>query len=219
MGKSIFISKDRKEVDEFADFLKADNAKLIAHSFLSFKAIDFSINVEYSVVFFGSPRAVFYFFESSKLLPHTKIACVGRGTAKAVIEKGFTPHFIGDETDINLVASNFKAWCENRVVLFPTSSISLKTVSSLFVPKQKVEVIVYETSMLPARIPPCSVYVFTSPSNVEGFLMQNKLPDNARIISWGKSTANLLTEMGVESEVLSEPSVESLIFFISSTNL
>ena len=31
-------------------------------------------------------------------------------------------------------------------------------------------------------------YVFTSPSNLEGYLALNSLPKNAKVIAWGKTT-------------------------------
>lgn len=211
MDKSIFISKDRKEVDELANFLEADKIQLIPHSFLKFQANKFSIPTSFDIVFFGSPRAVSYFLASSKIQENIKIACVGNGTAKAVIEKGYTPDFIGDDSNISNVATDFKNWCGKQIVLFPVSTISLKTVSQLFNENQKIELIVYNTSIEPAHIKACSTYVFTSPSNVAGFFIQNTLPMDAQIISWGKSTEGSLNERGVKSDVLNEPTIDSLI--------
>ena len=211
MVKSIFISKHKKEVGELADLLDGENIQLISHSFLSFNAVDFSITAPYQIIFFGSPRAVSHFFDSGSILSNTKIACVGQGTANAVIEKGLTPNFIGEDSDINDVAIKFKDWSKGSVVLFPVSSISLKTVSNLFDANHKIEVVVYKTTINPLEIPPCSLYVFTSPSNVDGFLKSNSLPDGARIISWGRSTERFLLEIGIKSEVLSDSTLDSLI--------
>ena len=62
------------------------------------------------------------------------------------------------------------------------------------------------------KIAPCDIYIFTSPSNVAGFLMENEVPTQAKIIAWGASTQEALTQKGFKvNYTLKESSIESLI--------
>jgi uroporphyrinogen-III synthase len=117
--------------------------------------------------------------------------------------------------DIQHVANTFKHWAKNRRVLFPMSDISLRTISSQLDSDSIIEVIVYKTIIKGLKIDSCSTYVFTSPSNVEGFLMENDIPTQARIIAWGSSTQETLAQKGFKVDhTLKESSVESLIEYL-----
>ncbi|MFK7784343.1 MAG: hypothetical protein AB8B56_04455, partial [Crocinitomicaceae bacterium] len=56
-------------------------------------------------------------------------------------------------------------------VLFPISDWSLKTISSVIEDDLKEEVVVYSTTVIGKEIEPCNMYIFSSPSNVEGFFL------------------------------------------------
>jgi hypothetical protein len=73
-------------------------------------------------------------------------------------------------------------WVGERKVLFPTSDISVKTMSSVFSPDNKIEVAIYRTHIEAEIVLDCSYYVFTSPSNVQGFFRENSTPPDAIII-------------------------------------
>ena len=95
--------------------------------------------------------------------------------------------------------------------LFPISNISLKTISSIFAEEEKEELVVYKTNVEAEEIPNCDTYIFTSPSNVRGFLINNSIPNNAKVISWGESTTRELGASGiVVNHVLLNATIEEL---------
>ncbi len=213
LANRIFISKTPEETIGLAEWLHAQHDLLISHSFISFEACDFEVQGGFDVLFFGSPRSVI-FYESAQGIPQDKsIACVGETTASVPRNHGIEPDFTGDRTrDIEAVAEQFKVWLGKRHVLFPTSALSLRTFQAPIPEEQRAEVIVYRTLISSMEIPACDVYVFTSPSNADGFFQSNVLPSGVRIIAWGKSTHRALTNHGVSQhvEIVEYPSLEAL---------
>lgn len=213
MSKRLFISKNESEVTALKKHLTEQGETLLAHSFLQFEPIDFEVTQDYDILFFGSPRSVVFFKSKCDIPAGTTLACVGGKTAELLAQIGFNVAFVGAQSgNVQDVAKDFKDWAGDRRVLFPTSDISLKTVSSLFNDTQKIEVAVYKTKIVSRSIEVCDTYIFTSPSNVEGFIELNSVPDGATIISWGQSTRAYLLEKGIPStHTLSDSSIEGLI--------
>lgn len=210
----VFISKQASEVQELNSFLDSNGDRLIAHSFLHFEKIEFELDRNYDVIFFGSPRAVIFFKAQATIPENVLIACTGAKTAELLKQTGHIVDFEAvNSGKMKEVAKEFKEWCGEKHVLFPSSDLSLKTVSSLFDPEQKTEVSVYSTQIKGKEIESSDTYVFTSPSNVKGFIEGNTtLPDNAKVIAWGESTAAALAENGFTvNEILSVASIGSLI--------
>jgi len=197
LNKSLFISKNNGEIHPFIDKFQQKKIDIIAHSFLSFEPIEFEIKSSYQIIFFSSPRSVTFFKTRSSIPSHVKIACIGDKTKALLEEMGTTVSFTrGESESLNNFAKSFKEWCGDKRVLFPISSISLKTISSQFPKDQKEELEIYSTEIGKKEIENCDVYVFTSPSNVEGFSGRNSMPESAKIISWGESTSRFLLENG-----------------------
>ncbi len=205
MAKRVFISKKESEVKALAQLLSTKNTELIAHSFLSFEQVEFTLDNNFDILFFSSPRSV-VFYKTRYDIPKNKlIACTGSKTKLLLESLGLNVEFSGKESGkISSVAKRFKEWAGDKAVLFPISDISKKTISSLFSEKQKTEVVVYKTVLTPCKIDVCEVYVFSSPSNVRGFLLENEVPKGAKIISWGESTSEELrkNEINIDEEML-----------------
>ena len=218
MSDCLFISKNETEVVGLKEHLSAKGQKLVAHSFLHFEPIDFEVTQDYDILFFGSPRSVVFFKYKCAIPASCLLACVGGKTAELLNQMGHNVAFVGKQSgNIHDVAKSFKDWAEDKRVLFPSSTISLKTVSSLFNDAQKIEVAVYNTKIVSKSINECNTYVFTSPSNAEGFLGLNDVPEGASIIAWGQSTQGYLLDKGIQStHTLSEPSIEELIKILSA---
>lgn len=216
MVKRVFISKNASEVESLNTFLESKNSSLVAHSFLKFSPLNKDITQNYDVIFFGSPRAVSFFTAQHQIPKGAEIACVGGKTAQNIEDLDFQVAFNGDKKGtIDEVARLFKEWCGDKKVLFPISTRSLKTFSSLFENQQKVELEIYETLLVGQEIEPCDTYVFTSPSNLEGFLEMNSIPQNARVIAWGDSTKRALDQANIPVQfVLTDPTVEALIQYL-----
>ena len=218
MSIKLFISKSITEIENLQNFCQEKEIELIAHSFLQFESIPFTVDFNYEAIFFGSPRAVDFFLEQEKLNASVFIGCVGEITAQSLIEKGYTPNFIGKSSgDTSKIAIEFKELVGNKIVLFPQSSISNRSIPSVFPAEQIKEISIYKTATYSKIISNCDYYVFTSPSNVDGFLIENKFPSSAKIIAWGKTTEKYLIEKGVKVEhTLNNSTVEELIEYCKS---
>lgn len=224
MSKRIFISKNASEVDSFRSQFEELGYSVISHSFLSFSAVEFEVEHSFDVIFFGSPRSVIFYLANGSLDNTKLIGCVGGKTAELLESLGLEVGFVGIKSgDPRSVAEDFKVWLDERRtsallslrVLFPVSDRSLRTVSSEIDDSQREEVIVYSTKTKGKVIEACDVYVFTSPSNVEGFLELNTVTDASKVIAWGKSTESSLVSGGVEVEkCLGNSSLEELLLHV-----
>lgn len=211
MAKRVFISKNANETSQLKVLLREKNIEFISHSFLEFKQVDFDVNQSAEIIFFGSPRAVEYFTNKVPIASNVKIASIGLKTTQALEQLCYTVDFTGSSSDSTIVAEDFKGWAGSRTILFPLSSISLKTVVSQFGKEKINEVIVYETIIKSTAVQPCDVYVFTSPSNFRGFHTLNEIPKKSLIIAWGTSTAKELEKHKIQVDhVLSAPSMSIL---------
>lgn len=206
LRKRIFISKNASEVDPFRSQFDALGFVVESHSFLSFLPVEFEVTRGFDVIFFGSPRAVIFFMEGSSIPEGVEIACIGEKTAELLESLGCIVSFRGERSgEPGVVAEAFKAWLGSRTsaplsprVLFPVSDRSLKTVSRLIDEDQKEEVVVYSTEVVGKLVGVSDVYVFTSPSNVDGFFIDNVIPKSAEVVAWGKSSEAALVLKGVE---------------------
>ena len=220
MRKQVFISKPKSELLEILPDLESFN--LIAHSFLAFQGMTEeerdAWDEDADIIFFSSPRSVIFFFAQHPLFKGVKLACTGSATAAILNGMGHEVAFVGKNSgDMASVAEEFKTWCGDRKVLFPLSDRSLKTVSKAFPEDQKVEITVYKTIIESEKIPMCDIYVFTSPSNVEGFFLENKIPTKAHVVSWGKSTSKRLNEYNITPQyTLTDSTLNELIDHLRS---
>ena len=217
MKTQLLISKSITEIDSLQKFCQEKEIELIAHSFLQFESIPFTVDFNYKAIFFGSPRAVDFFLKQEIVDPSVFIGCVGEITAQSLIEKGYTPNFIGKSSgDTSKIAIEFKELVGNKIVLFPQSSISNRSIPSVFPAEQIKEISIYKTATYSKKISNCDYYVFTSPSNVDGFLIENQFPSTAKIIAWGKTTEKYLIEKGMKVEhTLKNSSVEEFIEYFN----
>jgi uroporphyrinogen-III synthase len=127
---------------------------------------------------------------SSKTIPENiEVACVGNGTANYIKSKGYNPSFIGEKSGkIDSVAEDFKTWLGDRKVVFAQAKDSNRSFSSVINSSNSTEISVYETIINSATIVESDIYVFTSPSNVDGFLLENSISEYSIIIDWGDTT-------------------------------
>lgn len=218
MSKKLFISKPIIEVQELVEFCKENDFELVAHSFLSFKAIPFDFPVETDVVFFGSKRGVEYFIDQQSIPENIEVACVGNGTANYIKSKGYNPSFIGEKSGkIDSVAEDFKTWLGDRKVVFAQAKDSNRSISSVINSSNSTEISVYETIINSAKIVESDIYVFTSPSNVDGFLLENSISEYSIIIAWGDTTEKHLIKNGIHCYyTLDSSSVDELILYLKN---
>jgi uroporphyrinogen-III synthase len=216
--KSIFISKNASELPLLSAFCSSNQLTLTAQSFIEFTALSFNVIESYDVLFFGSIRAAEFFFAQESFPEHCQIACVGAVTAKKINALGFGVSFIGEQAGNPLhVAEMFKIWLGERRVLFPLSTVSKRTIVEQIPTPQRIEVAIYETCALPLKIEKSDCLIFTSPSNVESYLLQNEINGNT-LIAWGKTTKNALEAKGFSVDfTLQESNEENLITYLKES--
>lgn len=199
--KRLFISKSVDELELLPSFCSENNIELTAHSFLSFEAVSFQLEHDFDIVFFASPRAA-HFFLSHVDCSEKLVAVAGETTRKFVEQQNLTVHF-SPKNSGNVAESSieFARWTAGKKVLFPTSNLSKKSYSNYLDKTNFETVLCYKTQISTEIIEIHDVYVFTSPSNVTGFLASNSFPFNAKIIAWGETTYNELSSF-VDAEKL-----------------
>lgn len=195
--KTIFISKNSDDLSLLPSFCQNNNIRLIAQSLIDFREVDFQCVEPYDVLFVNSIRALEFFTKSVHISETCEIACVGNTTAKKVRQLGYSLGFVGTQAGKpNLIANEFKNWIGNRRVLIPCSSISARSVASELNPAQVIELVVYETVLNPTTVEQADAYIFTSPSNVHAFFLENDTRDSL-VMAWGRTTEQALSALGV----------------------
>jgi uroporphyrinogen-III synthase len=213
---SLFISKNADELPLLRQFCAEQHITLDAQSLLQFEGAPFVVQHPFDVVFFSSIRAAEFFFEQSTV-GHADIACVGQKTAQKLEALGHIPTFVGHQSgNPSQVALDFCAYVGKRRVLIPCSDISARTIAKALSTGQVEEVVVYRTIAKSVDVSACDVYVFTSPSSVDAFLLLNEKPIG-KVIAWGDTTAARMNVLGIEVlKVLKTASEEELVEVISS---
>lgn len=216
LNKSFFISKSLDQLPELAVWAHQHNFKVTSHSFLSFEAIPFVLDDKFDVVFFSSPRSFDFYLQQYPILKDVQIACAGLSTKKHIENKGFEVNYYSESAgNIDEATKAFEEWLNPlSIVLFPLSNLSKKSYSKYLSSHQVIEKMVYRTSVLPKIIPNCAIYIFTSPSNVEGFFKTNTLPDKALTIAWGNSTSKTLSTYANVDVVLNQSTIQELIQYL-----
>lgn len=217
--RSLFISTELPKDNELRLFCLENKIELRAESLLSFDPVAHNSVFDGDVIFFASIRCFQYYKGDIR---NKILAVYGQGTTNKILkyhpELKTQIEFIGEETnDPATIAQGLVSWLENRTVLFPLGSKSLKSISK-FIPKNQLEEqIVYSTQLNPKTINTVDVCVFTSPSNVESYLQVNEIEKHTKYIAWGKSTYKKMNDAGFKDVVLlEESSYRSLIKFLKS---
>jgi len=213
---SLFISKNAEELPLLRQFCAEQHIAFHAQSLLQFEGVPFKVQCPFDVLFFSSIRAAeFFFFHSNA--GHADIACVGQKSAQKLRDLGYTPTFIGQQSgNPSQVALDFCSFAGQRRTLIPCSDISARTIAKALPADQVEEVVVYRTIAKSVDVPAFDVYVFTSPSSVDAFLLQNEKPFG-QVIAWGDTTAARLHELEIGvSKVLKTASEEEVVEVISS---
>lgn len=193
--RSIFLSSESSSSLPIRNFCDENEILLVRKSLISFKRIPFQVPTDWNVVFFTSPRSFdFFTSEGFYLKPDQQVACIGPETKKHIEALGYQVSFFGEHAgDPNEVAGLFKQWLGNRTVLFPQSAKSNKSIERGLPESQKIPLLVYDTIKDPVQFSsPFSIYIFTSPSNYKSFSTVNRLPEDAKVIAWGHSTAETM---------------------------
>lgn len=220
----VFISRDLDETDFIHRALTAHQYTVSGKSLINITKVRFSSIPPTDWIFFSSRNSVKFFFEQEPIIrPETKFAVIGKGTESVLREFGKIPHFIGYHIDILQTAKEFRSILGDESVLFPGAKDSLRSIQKeLSFTNHIHELAVYRTDLNPSPVEQADVYIFTSPSNVESFFMQNTLPKQARVIGMGLSTSRALEAHGIKDCIIpvspDEVGLAEAVFSLSNQN-
>jgi uroporphyrinogen-III synthase len=198
MKCNVLITKTEEEVSELKKFCDENNWHLISNSFIDFEIVKAEIPKNYDWIFFGSRRAAYYFLQQTEIPVNCKVACIGQKTKSHLEKMGIEVHFVGKESgNPELVAKELKSQIKTNFLIVPISNISKHSIANSFPKKQVQELVVYKTKNQTKKIiEKLDFITFTSPSNVNGFLVENTIPVDCKIIAWGKTTEKDLMSRG-----------------------
>ncbi len=205
--KNVFITRELSEASYLRNALEKHGVEIEGRSLIktypSINKLDSYILRNIDWVFFSSKNAIEYFFRLNPQLPKkAKFGVLGRGSEDALRYLGKQAHFNGEEEGIDTkdIAKEFAKIANGSHVLFPSAKGSLRTIQKALSADTKiVELTVYET--VPDEEVAQSyadVLIFTSPSNVESYFVNNLLEPDQQVICIGKSTGKKFDEMGVK---------------------
>jgi uroporphyrinogen-III synthase len=213
----LFYSRNPENSQKLDSYCKENSVKLISKSLIEFQAVHFDPNLKlFDVVFFASPRAVDFFLNGFSDVSKFQIACIGESTKKHIENIGIQVDFFGeDSTNPALVAVQFKAWVNQKKVLFPISNQSNHSISNALPKHQFQEIIVYKTiakTIVLTEKP--DLIIFSSPSNARAYLNLNAIRSNQKVICYGQTTHKFLLSHGIEAEIIAEPNETGVISFL-----
>lgn len=194
-GKRVLVTRNRKQAQPFAEYLKKEGAEPIIVPLLAFKRRESLENYnlllklhEFSWLFFTSANGVKFFFD---LLAHWnlekerstsfQVASVGRKTAQALKKFGILPDFQPTNFNGTSMAKEFLAdHSDPGPILLVEGSLARKDISRELSRQQVLfqEAVVYDTLMDEQeketlndhlKKDDIDIYTFTSPSTVEAF--------------------------------------------------
>ena len=205
--KNIFITRELPETSYLRIALEKHDIEVEGRSLIrtypSINNLDSYILRNVDWVFFSSKNAIEYFFKLDPQLPKkAKYGVLGRGSEDALRHLGKIADFNGEVEGIDTkdIADEFAKVADGSKVLFPSAKGSLRTIQKALSADTKiVELTVYETvSEEDVAQSYADVLIFTSPSNVESYFVNNLLEPDQQVICIGKSTGKKFDEMGVK---------------------
>ena len=201
----VFISRELSDHSYFRKALQKHSIEIEARSLIRTVPIitkfDSYILKNIDWIFFNSKNAVEYFFQLDPLLPKkVKFGVMGSGSEEMLRRKGHFVDYTGAGIDSADVAADFAKLANGTTVLFPSAEDSMRSIQQTLSTDTKIiDLPIYET-ILEDDVEPtgAEVLVFTSPSNVEAYFVDNLLDPDQKIIAIGKSTGKKLDEIGVK---------------------
>ena len=193
---SIWISRILAKDSVFNKLTKSSPISLTAESLIEMKILKIDSLPSCDWIFINSAFAVNSIMYLKNSLKSKKIAAFGQSTAKYLQKSGLKVEFIGEGVPSDVAQSFSSILKSEEKVFFPSSNRSLGTVQSVLENRNKIVLETYQTLIIDKKVENHDFLVFTSPSNVEAFLLSNKVK-NQKIISIGPSTTKALNNAGI----------------------
>jgi len=209
---NIFISRELTADSVFLQRLQSAGFEVVGVSLVQFQAILFLHLPQADWVFFYSKQAVHFFFENLQSLPFEwkgKIAAMGEGTAKAVVNKGYLVNFVGNG-EPKATAALFLESAAKQKVLFPRASNSRQSIQKLLENQlEAFNLIVYENQpRTDFELPDCDWLVFTSPMNAQAYFQKYPAKAEQKVLAIGTTTAETLKLLGVPEVIIAKEASE-----------
>ena len=220
MISSVFITKEVDNESELTQWCNDNNIKLVNKSFLHFESLTSSVLPFGEVYFFTSKRAVYFFLSQHKIPDEVQIACVGQSTANEFLKRGIPVDFIGKSAgNPEQVAKELSNFIGQKSIVFMGALVGSDAIYNQIKTSNKRKYPIYKTIITPELITEVyDCYVFTSPSNLNGFLESNSLPTHVKVIAWGKTTEKALLNNNIKPiYTLENSSEKELILLLSLT--
>lgn len=199
----ILISRDQSDSGLMIRQLEAYGFVVRAEKLIETQAVPFESLGEADWYFFVSRNAVKHFLAQASIPKHAQVAAVGAGTAQSLLELGYQPDFVGNDTQIAQVAHDFKVLASGKKVVFPVGDRSRRTVQLALEAHAAVqELQVYETKLLDKAFQEAfDAIVFSSPSTAEAYFKHNSIGPNTLCVAMGATTLAYLNEKGITNAV------------------
>ncbi len=199
---NIFISRTVSNKSPFVDLLKSNvnekvNLNIVGQSGISFSPLPFLLNKNFDACCFYSKRAVEFFFdgigEGQQLLKNKFIIAFGPATAAQLKTYAIDADLTGSGKAADL-AKDIVAHFDGASILFPQAKNSKRSLNPFLKDKfDCISLAVYANEIQPLpKIQEFDFLVFTSPLNVDAFLVNNSL--HGKIVAIGQTTAAYLKE-------------------------
>ena len=197
---TILITRKLSADSAFFSWAEARNVNLLHQPFIRFEAVTGLEIPATDWLFFSSPSGARLYFENYPVLAK-HVAALSSGTGREIKKHGRVPDFTGsaEKDPVEIGEAFFSLLNRQETVLFPLSNISGRSVSSLSDSARITELITYKTSLDPKVVNTVpAVIVFTSPSNVLGFLVNNEIDEGTKLVALGKTTQRQLKGLGFD---------------------
>ncbi|WP_426670875.1 hydroxymethylbilane synthase [Mucilaginibacter sp. McL0603] len=202
MPLSVFISRELSPQSYFRRAIEKHGIRIEDRSLIRtvriINKLDPYILRDIDWIFFSSKNAIEYFFQlEPRLSKHVKFGVMGAGSEEALRLNGYFTNYTGFGIDTVDVAKDFAQIANGKKILFPGSENSMRSIQQGLSPDTKIiDLPVYET-VLEENVEGsgADVLVFTSPSNVQAYFVDNLLIPGQKVIAIGKSTGRKFDEM------------------------
>ena len=214
-SSTILITREEQEVPVLKQWCDENNIALEASAFISIRPIKNLHIPKTDWVFFSSPKGLHSYFDQYSVIAD-KIGVYGKGTLKALLKHGYKADFIGESgLDPHLIGESFnRQLAANETVLFPIGQQSKRSIVHQVSQQNCIELITYSTELIPVESRQQNdILIFTSPSNIDGYLLKNRPANDSTVLAIGPTTAKALHEKMSENKILqaSAPTENALI--------
>lgn len=239
-GKRILVTRPRKLISKMAESLREKGAEVLEVPAVSIVPIEENKKLKeallnlsnYTVLAFTSPSGVQVFFDKLKeektdirKLAHLKIAAIGKGTGKALEERGILVDYMPDEYEGKALGKLLAQVCtEKDTILLPRAEegngelVEEAVKSGALIQDIPIYRTVYEKSSVISigkEIQEDSIdYVaFTSASTVKSFVkMAGQIPyEKVKAVCIGRKTAEAAKQYGMKTYISKEATIDSMV--------